>query len=207
MPLPMQARIRELEAERDQFAAGVALICCDERHDAKVRGLEAQLVISRAAAGERADILEGARDLLESAGHNGAHGDDWPDINPSLEALIAERDQLRAGMEAVWTRWFLNAHDGLTFREAMTGLATDVRAVLDGKPMNAGRTTPDNPLTSTNGVDNPAAEPHTYLSTGCLHGDHGYCQSNTGAAGTKTPAQCKFCAAPCCCDCHQAATP
>ncbi|GAB2696608.1 hypothetical protein [Kitasatospora kifunensis] len=52
---------------------------------------------------------------------------------------------------------------------------------------------------------------HDYLSTGCLHGDmvlpdgrtgHAYCQSDTGAAGTKTPAVCKFCGAPCRCDCH-----
>jgi hypothetical protein len=43
---------------------------------------------------------------------------------------------------------------------------------------------------------------HSYLSTGCLHGEHGYCQSNTGAAGAKIPAQCKFCAAPCRCRCH-----
>lgn len=44
---------------------------------------------------------------------------------------------------------------------------------------------------------------HRYLSTGCLHGEHEYCQSNTGAAGTKTPAQCKFCKAPCICPCHE----
>lgn len=52
---------------------------------------------------------------------------------------------------------------------------------------------------------------HVYLSTGCLHGDtvlpdgrtgHQYCQSHTGHSGTKTPAQCKFCAAPCTCGCH-----
>lgn len=55
---------------------------------------------------------------------------------------------------------------------------------------------------------------HRYLSTGCLHGDmqlpdgrtgHEYCQGETGAVGQKTPAQCKFCAAPCVCPCHQAA--
>jgi hypothetical protein len=46
------------------------------------------------------------------------------------------------------------------------------------------------------------AAPHAYLSTACLHGEHGYCQSNTGAAGTKVPAECKFCAAPCVCPCH-----
>ncbi|MFH8405516.1 hypothetical protein ACH4FX_12185 [Streptomyces sp. NPDC018019] len=46
--------------------------------------------------------------------------------------------------------------------------------------------------------------PHRYLSTGCLHGEHGYCQSSTGSNGTKVPATCKFCAAPCECPCHQA---
>ena len=43
---------------------------------------------------------------------------------------------------------------------------------------------------------------HTYLSTGCLHEEHGYCQAETGICGEKTPAQCKFCAAPCVCPCH-----
>ncbi|MCX4751756.1 hypothetical protein OG455_41665 [Kitasatospora sp. NBC_01287] len=53
---------------------------------------------------------------------------------------------------------------------------------------------------------------HDYLSTGCLHGDmllpdgrtgHDYCQSDMGAAGAKKPAQCKFCQAPCSCECHE----
>lgn len=43
---------------------------------------------------------------------------------------------------------------------------------------------------------------HRYLSTGCRHGEHGYCQSNTGSQGQKTPAVCKFCASPCVCSCH-----
>lgn len=43
---------------------------------------------------------------------------------------------------------------------------------------------------------------HAYLSTGCRHGEHGYCQSNTGSQGQKTPAVCKFCEAPCVCPCH-----
>jgi hypothetical protein len=46
---------------------------------------------------------------------------------------------------------------------------------------------------------------HLYLSTGCLHGDHAYCQSNTGKAGAKKPAECKFCCAGCLCPCHQPA--
>jgi hypothetical protein len=49
------------------------------------------------------------------------------------------------------------------------------------------------------------AEPHIYLSTGCLHGDHAYCQNTTGLNGTKQPAECKHCAAPCRCSCHQPA--
>lgn len=43
---------------------------------------------------------------------------------------------------------------------------------------------------------------HVYLSTGCLHGDHGYCQSRTGLSGQKTPGVCKFCKSPCTCPCH-----
>lgn len=43
---------------------------------------------------------------------------------------------------------------------------------------------------------------HRYLSTGCRHGEHGYCQSNTGSQGDKLPAQCKFCGSKCVCSCH-----
>jgi hypothetical protein len=44
---------------------------------------------------------------------------------------------------------------------------------------------------------------HAYLSTGCLHDDHGYCQGMTGLNGSKRPGECKFCRAPCQCSCHQ----
>jgi transcriptional regulator with XRE-family HTH domain len=52
---------------------------------------------------------------------------------------------------------------------------------------------------------------HEYLSTGCLHGDmmlpdgrtgHEYCQGDTGHAGSKRPAECKFCGTRCICGCH-----
>lgn len=43
---------------------------------------------------------------------------------------------------------------------------------------------------------------HTYLSTACLHGRHDYCASDTGLAGRKEPARCKWCSAPCVCACH-----
>lgn len=43
---------------------------------------------------------------------------------------------------------------------------------------------------------------HVYLSTGCLHGDHGYCQALTGKIGLKAPASCKTCTVACICRCH-----
>lgn len=47
---------------------------------------------------------------------------------------------------------------------------------------------------------------HAYLSTGCLHGDHAYCQGMTGGAGAKRPGECKGCAAGCVCRCHRGTT-
>ena len=45
--------------------------------------------------------------------------------------------------------------------------------------------------------------PHIYLSTGCLHGRHDYCQGKTTGDGTaKAPGRCKFCTAKCICVCH-----
>jgi hypothetical protein len=44
---------------------------------------------------------------------------------------------------------------------------------------------------------------HAYLSTGCLHGNHGYCQGMTGMAGAKRPGVCKHCPAACRCNCHR----
>jgi hypothetical protein len=46
---------------------------------------------------------------------------------------------------------------------------------------------------------------HRYLSTGCLHDDHTYCQSMTGQQGEKRPGRCKFCDAACVCPCHRTA--
>lgn len=41
-----------------------------------------------------------------------------------------------------------------------------------------------------------------YMSTGCLHGDHAYCQNKEGRAGPKKPGECKHCGAHCICSCH-----
>jgi hypothetical protein len=43
----LRQRAEKAEAERDQYAAGIPLICCDERHAAKVRGLEGLLAASQ----------------------------------------------------------------------------------------------------------------------------------------------------------------
>lgn len=48
---------------------------------------------------------------------------------------------------------------------------------------------------------------HRYLSTGCLHGEHAYCQAMTGQQGEKRPGRCKFCDAQCVCDCHAEPAP
>lgn len=52
-----------------------------------------------------------------------------------------------------------------------------------------------------------ATDEHIYLPTACLHHDHGYCGSSDGydvqgEPFEKRPAQCKWCASPCICDCH-----
>ena len=58
-------------------------------------------------------------------------------------------------------------------------------------------------------MNNPAtsSDPHVYLSTGCWHGDHAYCQAMTGLNGAKRPASCKKCGAKCICPCHRQAEP
>jgi hypothetical protein len=56
-------------------------------------------------------------------------------------------------------------------------------------------------------VPSKMVQSHEYLSTSCLHHQHDYCQSVTGSNGTtewvKTPSSCKFCDAPCICQCHR----
>lgn len=49
-------------------------------------------------------------------------------------------------------------------------------------------------------------DPHIYLSTACLHGQHLYCQNKVGADGQKKPAECKWCTARCICECHRLKT-
>ena len=48
---------------------------------------------------------------------------------------------------------------------------------------------------------------HHYLSTGCLHDDHAYCQGMTGLNGSKRPGECKHCGTKCICACHTGTIP
>ncbi len=77
-----------------------------------VQPLAEQLATAQAAARERADILEEARDQMEAAGHRRAHGDDWPDINPAIKDLIAERDRLAAALREMLAEFRFNTHPG-----------------------------------------------------------------------------------------------
>lgn len=69
---------------------------------------------------------------------------------------------------------------------------------LAGKPPRATISAYDRP-TENESEERPG---HVYLSTGCLHGEHAYCQSMTGQQGEKRPGRCKFCDARCTCVCH-----
>jgi len=53
---------------------------------------------------EREALLTEARDVLEAAGQNGAHGDDWPAVAPAIKALAAELEQAQADVERIRTR-------------------------------------------------------------------------------------------------------
>lgn len=85
-----------------------------------------------------------------------------------------------------------------TIRVLQQQLATAIDAVkrLDREvtELRAALAEPGPTTTQTTG--------HVYLSTGCYHGDHAYCQSMTGLNGAKRPGVCKFCQAACQCECH-----
>lgn len=69
-------------------------------------------------------------------------------LTAKLAAFSALADQLEAN-PGVGGHW-----------DANMGAADAIREILDGPTPPPARTTPDNPLTSTNTVDNPAAAPH-----------------------------------------------
>lgn len=69
----------------------------------------------------------------------------------------------------------------------------------------------DDAIRAVHQAKGPQRDPagaHLYRSTACLHRQHAYCAStighnaDSGDSWRKTPASCKFCAAPCDCLCH-----
>ena len=110
----------------------------------------------------------------------------------ALDQLYRERDEARQHAAAIAAQ-----RDRL--RQRMHALADLIEA---GAPWTANHDTIAARIREAV-ADRPPADGHTYLSTGCRHGDHTYCQNHTGQSGQKTPAQCKFCGSPCVCGCHQ----
>lgn len=58
-----------------------------------------QVVLLTEGAIQRTALLEECRDILEQAGYNGAHGDDWPRIAPALRELADDRERARQQVE------------------------------------------------------------------------------------------------------------
>jgi hypothetical protein len=73
----------------------------------------------------------------------------------------------------------------------------------EGGYITCSRSDCPDPDAATTLLEHDPRNGHHYLSTGCLHDKHGYCQGKTGQAGAKTPAKCKFCDARCVCPCHK----
>lgn len=49
-----------------------------------------------------------------------------------IAELEPEPDQQRSALEALWQRWFVNAQQGVSFREFTEGLGGDLRAAIEG---------------------------------------------------------------------------
>lgn len=83
-------QLKDATAERDWLAARVPLVCCDERHEAKVRGLEAQLRAAEDELAQRRQADARVRALHHEeyglcAACTGSHGVPWP--CPTINAL------------------------------------------------------------------------------------------------------------------------
>ena len=119
-----------------------------------------------------------------------------------LDNLYAEHDRLTAELADYDQR--------VTQLEAAHARVHHVADLIDaGAPWTANHQDTAHRLREALGEQHPAATEatgHVYLSTGCLHGEHDYCQAMTGHAGAKRPGQCKFCSALCTCPCHQSTT-
>lgn len=122
----------------------------------------------------------------------------YDQLSPLARALVDDYDALDLA------EMLVKAQDELAAHRAAYALDAPLRDQLQAAVKALGKS--ETELARLRGQPAPAATEateHHYLSTGCLHGQHDYCQSHTGQAGAKTPAQCKFCQAPCTCPCHK----
>lgn len=69
----VRAQLAEAQAELDRLAAGTPLICCDERHEAKVRGLEAMLRATEARIAAVRALHQPYRSVYDTDGQSCAH--------------------------------------------------------------------------------------------------------------------------------------
>lgn len=120
------------------------------------------------------------------------------ELDKARNALIATQDHLAAHAQ-------MNAALHCATEVFYSPLHAKVSAAIQGLEHALARTT--HPRTPTLDSQSAAEEAsavseHSYLSTGCFHGEHAYCQSMTGQQGEKRPGRCKFCEARCTCSCH-----
>jgi len=183
-----RTRAEQAEAERDQYAVGIPLICADDRHEAKVRGLEAERDRLTALADARHRVIERmARDAFPTEGvvervreWLNEWGQRLPDgachtLDQALNHRPARRRseptptvtnhtyegepghgqpcQAEAFGDTCGAAW--EQHE---IRPAVAAKCSQDEGFCDvhGYHRHAPAwTTPDNPLTSTNTVDNP----------------------------------------------------
>jgi hypothetical protein len=141
----------------------------------------------------------------------GSDGEDW-DSHMATVTLTVLQERLELGEEHAWCKtcrrmWEGPEHCCDSDAEATIHLLRNVITEMETDP--AARQWTARLRNALAHQERPAG--HVYLSTSCLHGDtllpdgrtgHEYCASPTGNTGTKAPASCKFCAAPCHCSCH-----
>ncbi|NUR04229.1 MAG: hypothetical protein HOY79_49335 [Streptomyces sp.] len=187
-------------AEADLLRAGIHKLRTAADPELQQR-LEAAIQALGAAETELAALRKVARGYCPACGRG--------DCAPTVQDWEAERQRAeRAEQEAAATATAAAHMVNLVRERAERAEAavTRVRTIAGWAIQGWSDISPQKIF---NALDEPAsaaatqATGHRYLSTGCLHDQHDYCQSHTGLSGAKTPAQCKFCKAPCLCPCHQ----
>jgi hypothetical protein len=131
------------------------------------------------------EVIGSVNEKISALDRSAARG--WASVTHSQESLQEARDTLRT------------AQGDLSQCQALLGRVKGLLevAVLTGAEANIVQAARQ----AVEVLGEPGEHRH-YLSTSCVHGDHAYCQGDTGAAGAKTAARCKFCPSKCVCPCH-----